>query len=71
MSRARAVLVLENGARFEGYAWGAVGETLGEVVFSTAGNDSADIRIHDGLRNTEGEGANCPRGVIPESWQCE
>ena len=35
MSRARAVLVLENGARFEGYAWGAVGETLGEVVFST------------------------------------
>ena len=35
MSRARAVLVLENGARFEGYSWGAVGETLGEVVFST------------------------------------
>jgi len=31
----RAVLVLEDGSRFEGVAWGARGETLGEVVFST------------------------------------
>lgn len=31
----RAVLVLENGYRFPGYAWGARGETLGEVVFNT------------------------------------
>jgi carbamoyl-phosphate synthase small subunit len=31
----RAVLVLEDGSRFEGSAWGARGETLGEVVFST------------------------------------
>ena len=31
----RAVLVLENGDRFPGYAWGARGETLGEVVFNT------------------------------------
>jgi carbamoyl-phosphate synthase small subunit len=33
--RDRAVLVLENGDRFPGYAWGARGETLGEVVFNT------------------------------------
>ncbi|MBO1902853.1 glutamine-hydrolyzing carbamoyl-phosphate synthase small subunit [Leucobacter weissii] len=30
-----AVLVLEDGARFEGRAYGATGRTLGEVVFST------------------------------------
>lgn len=35
MSRDRAVLVLEDGNRFEGNAWGARGQTLGEVVFST------------------------------------
>jgi carbamoyl-phosphate synthase small subunit len=35
VSRDRAVLVLEDGSRFPGYAWGARGETLGEVVFST------------------------------------
>lgn len=35
MTRDRAVLVLEDGSRFEGDAWGARGETLGEVVFST------------------------------------
>lgn len=34
-TRDRAVLVLENGDRFPGYAWGARGETLGEVVFNT------------------------------------
>jgi carbamoyl-phosphate synthase small subunit len=31
----RAVLVLEDGHRYEGKAWGAPGETLGEVVFQT------------------------------------
>ena len=31
----KAVLVLENGSRFTGKAWGARGETFGEVVFST------------------------------------
>lgn len=35
LHRDRAVLVLENGDRFPGYAWGARGETLGEVVFNT------------------------------------
>ena len=35
MTNDRAVLVLEDGSRFEGSAWGARGETLGEVVFST------------------------------------
>lgn len=35
MTRERAVLVLEDGSRFEGLAWGATGQTLGEVVFST------------------------------------
>jgi carbamoyl-phosphate synthase small subunit len=35
LTRDRAVLVLENGDRFPGYAWGARGETLGEVVFNT------------------------------------
>ena len=30
-----AVLVLEDGTRYEGKAYGAVGETLGEMVFST------------------------------------
>ena len=30
-----AVLVLEDGSRFEGRAYGATGQTLGEVVFST------------------------------------
>ena len=35
LNRDRAVLVLENGDRFTGYAWGARGETLGEVVFNT------------------------------------
>ena len=29
------MLVLEDGSRFEGTAWGARGQTLGEVVFST------------------------------------
>ncbi|HOW94783.1 MAG TPA: carbamoyl-phosphate synthase domain-containing protein, partial [Mycolicibacterium fallax] len=32
----RAVLVLEDGRTFTGSAFGAVGQTLGEVVFSTA-----------------------------------
>jgi len=35
VTRERAVLVLEDGSRFEGSAWGATGQTLGEVVFST------------------------------------
>ncbi|MCF8550045.1 MAG: glutamine-hydrolyzing carbamoyl-phosphate synthase small subunit [Pontimonas sp.] len=35
MSQGRAVLVLEDGHRYEGKAWGASGETLGEVVFQT------------------------------------
>ena len=35
MTRERAVLVLEDGSHFEGSAWGATGQTLGEVVFST------------------------------------
>ena len=35
LNRDRAVLVLENGDRFPGYAWGAKGKTLGEVVFNT------------------------------------
>lgn len=33
--REEAVLVLENGDRFPGFAWGARGETLGELVFNT------------------------------------
>lgn len=35
MTHDRAVLVLEDGSRFEGAAWGARGVTLGEVVFAT------------------------------------
>ncbi len=35
MNQGRAVLVLEDGRRYEGKAWGARGETLGEVVFQT------------------------------------
>ncbi len=35
LERDRAVLVLEDGARYEGYAYGARGTTLGEVVFTT------------------------------------
>ena len=35
MNQGRAVLVLEDGHRYEGKAWGATGETLGEVVFQT------------------------------------
>ena len=35
MNREPAVLVLEDGHRYEGLAWGARGETLGEVVFQT------------------------------------
>ena len=35
MKQGRAVLVLEDGHRYEGKAWGASGETLGEVVFQT------------------------------------
>ena len=35
MNQGRAVLVLEDGHRYEGKAWGAPGETLGEVVFQT------------------------------------
>ena len=35
MNQGRAVLVLEDGHRYEGRAWGATGETLGEVVFQT------------------------------------
>lgn len=31
----KAVLVLEDGKQFTGYAYGAIGEALGEVVFST------------------------------------
>ncbi|URN11564.1 glutamine-hydrolyzing carbamoyl-phosphate synthase small subunit [Streptomyces radiopugnans] len=34
-SRVPAVLVLEDGRTFRGHAYGAVGETLGEAVFST------------------------------------
>jgi len=30
-----AVLVLEDGTRYQGRAWGATGETLGELVFNT------------------------------------
>ncbi len=35
MNHDRAVLVLEDGHRYEGRAWGATGESLGEVVFQT------------------------------------
>lgn len=35
MKREPAALVLEDGHRYYGYAWGAVGQTLGEVVFQT------------------------------------
>ncbi|WP_029149935.1 glutamine-hydrolyzing carbamoyl-phosphate synthase small subunit [Microbacterium indicum] len=35
LDRDPAVLVLEDGARYEGFAYGARGTTLGEVVFST------------------------------------
>jgi carbamoyl-phosphate synthase small subunit len=35
VNQRRAVLVLEDGHRYEGKAWGATGETLGEVVFQT------------------------------------
>ncbi len=35
MNQGPAVLVLEDGHRYEGKAWGASGETLGEVVFQT------------------------------------
>jgi len=36
MSGAKAVLYLEDGTRFEGQAFGAAGESLGEVVFNTS-----------------------------------
>ena len=36
MTNAKAVLYLENGKRFEGRSFGAVGESLGEVVFNTS-----------------------------------
>ena len=35
IDRKPAVLVLEDGTRYEGHAWGAEGETLGELVFNT------------------------------------
>jgi len=35
MTRERAVLVLEDGTRYEGQAYGARGRSLGEVVFAT------------------------------------
>lgn len=35
MNREKAVLVLEDGHRYEGSAWGATGVSLGEVVFQT------------------------------------
>jgi carbamoyl-phosphate synthase small subunit len=35
MTRTAAVLVLEDGSRYEGDAYGAVGRTFGEVVFAT------------------------------------
>jgi carbamoyl-phosphate synthase small subunit len=35
VNQGRAVLVLEDGHRYEGKAWGATGVTLGEVVFQT------------------------------------
>lgn len=31
----KAVLVLENGSRYEGFGYGAIGQTLGEIVFAT------------------------------------
>lgn len=33
--KSAAVLVLEDGSRFEGHSFGAVGQRLGEVVFAT------------------------------------
>ncbi|OIH93526.1 glutamine-hydrolyzing carbamoyl-phosphate synthase small subunit [Curtobacterium sp. MCBA15_001] len=35
MTRERAVLVLEDGTRYDGWAYGARGRSLGEVVFAT------------------------------------
>ena len=35
MTRTPAILVLEDGRTFEGAAYGALGETLGEIVFNT------------------------------------
>jgi carbamoyl-phosphate synthase small subunit len=35
MTRERALLVLEDGTRYDGWAYGARGRTLGEVVFAT------------------------------------
>ncbi len=36
MKRAKAVLALEDGKVFEGWAFGAGGEQTGEVVFNTS-----------------------------------
>ena len=46
-----AVLVLEDGRVFRGESFGAVGETIGEIVFSTGmtgyrGHDRAAHRQH-------------------------
>lgn len=35
LTRDKAVLVLEDGSRYDGYAYGRRGETLGEIVFAT------------------------------------
>ena len=35
LTKEKAVLVLENGDRYEGSAWGARGTTIGELVFNT------------------------------------
>lgn len=35
MTRTPAILVLEDGTHYSGFAWGAIGETVGEAVFST------------------------------------
>ena len=37
-----AVLVLEDGRRYEGRAYGARGRTLGEAVFATEVSDESD-----------------------------
>ena len=58
----RAVLVLEDGRVFTGTEFGAVGQTLGEAVFSTG------MSVRVGRTHLRIPRWACPRVTILERW---
>jgi len=58
VKRKPAILVLSDGTVFEGYAFGAEGETIGEVVFNTSMTGYQEILTDPSYKGQ----------IVPKTW---